>query len=242
MKFSYEEVKQDIESRGWQLLSTEYSSLKENLEVECQLNHKSYISYEKLRNDSFVCPICKQNEYYKMENKIPAKKGKYRILAFDQATITSGYSIFDDMNLVSYGLHTSKGIHSIEKISNTKYWIASLIKQAKPDLVVLEDIQLQKFNDKDEAVITYKKLAHLQGIIMNYLYENNIEYKIVHQATWRKFNELKGKTRTDLKQNGQLKIKEKFKISVSNDVADAILIGRWAAENCKKKEIEIIEF
>ena len=45
----------------------------------------------------------------------------------------------------------------------------------KPDLVIFEDIQLQVF-DGGEQVITFKKLAHLQGVLKNYCYENEITF------------------------------------------------------------------
>ncbi len=71
-----------------------------------------------------------------------------------------------------------------------------MIQSWQPDLVALEDIQLQKF-ENGEAVTTYKKLAHLQGVLKNYCYENGFVYKIIPPATWRHHSEIKGKTRTD---------------------------------------------
>lgn len=67
-----------------------------------------------------------------------------------------------------------------------------MIQKWKPDEVVLEDIQLQKFGEQ-EAVVTYKKLAHLQGVLKNYCYESGIPYKVVSPSTWRTFSDIKGK-------------------------------------------------
>jgi hypothetical protein len=64
-------------------------------------------------------------------------------------------------------------------------------------------------------------------------------YKVVSSATWRAYNEIKGKTRNDKKVNAQLKVKKYYDISVDNDTADAILIGRWAVyENSSQQIIE----
>jgi hypothetical protein len=51
------------------------------------------------------------------------------------------------------------------------------------------------------AVTTYKKLAHLQGVLKNYCYENGVPYLIVPPATWRNFSNIKGKNRTDRKRS-----------------------------------------
>ena len=54
-----------------------------------------------------------------MDN-IAVKKNGYRILAFDQASITSGWSVFDDERLIKFGHWTSDGRHSTERIAQTK--------------------------------------------------------------------------------------------------------------------------
>jgi len=76
-----------------------------------------------------------------------------------------------------------------------------MIDSWNPSIVVFEDIQLQKFGDGEEAVLTFKKLAHLQGVLKNYCYENNIPYFIIPPGTWRTHNNIKGRTRTDQKKN-----------------------------------------
>lgn len=242
-KFKIEDIKNEIENKGWILESTTYTNLKSDLELICPENHSCITSFGQWRK-GYECPICKQNQYYKISTDYIKKNG-YRILSLDQATITSGWSIFDNQSLVSYGANTSKGKDSIEKISNTKYWVASLIEKWKPDEVILEDIQLQSGVNKenfvgDTNVVTFKKLAHLQGTIMNYVFEKQIPFRIVPPATWRNYSQIKGKYRTDKKKNAQLKIKNFYDISVTEDEADAILIGRWAASTHSKNDI--IEF
>lgn len=117
-----------------------------------------------------------------------------------------------------------------------------MIMKWNPDEVVFEDIQLQKFDSEDEqeSVLTYKKLAHLQGVLVNYVFEINLPFRIVPPATWRKYSEIKGKYRTDKKKNAQLKIKKLYDVNVTQDEADAILIGRWAAHEAQATKI--IEF
>lgn len=238
-KIKFEDVKTDIENQGWQLISEEYINLKTDLQVICPEGHDCLVTYDKWRRGSFECPICKQNQYYKTNNIAVKKKG-YRILAFDQASITSGWSVFDGENLIAYGKWSSEGTHSTERIAKTKYWIASMIQKWNPNEVIFEDIQLQKFGEGNEAVLTYKKLAHLQGVLKNYCYENQILYSIVPPATWRAHVEIKGKTRSDKKKSAQLKVKRFYDVSVTQDEADAILIGKYGAY--VHKQTEIIEF
>lgn len=238
-KLKFEDIKKDIESQGWKLNQDDYVNLKTDLQVICPEGHDCFVSYEKWRRGSFECPICKQNQYYKSDN-IAVKKSGYRILAFDQASITSGWAVFDEEVLVKYGKWSSEGTHSTERIAKTKYWVASMIQKWNPDEVVFEDIQLQKFGEGNEAVLTFKKLAHLQGVLKNYCYENQILYSIVPSATWRAHVEIKGKTRQDKKKSAQLKVKRFYDISVTQDEADAILLGRYGAY--AHKSTEIIEF
>lgn len=112
-----------------------------------------------------------------------------------------------------------------------------MLNSWNPDMVVLEDIQLQKFGNGDEAVLVFKKLAHLQGVLKNYLYEMNYDYKVVPSSTWRSLSQVKGKSRTEKKKSAQLIIKNLYDVSVTQDEADAILIARWGAEEHKKNDI-----
>ena len=119
-----------------------------------------------------------------------------------------------------------------------------MIEKWKPDCIALEDIQLQKFNNMSgeitEAVVTYKKLAHLQGVLKNYIYEKGIPYIIVPPATWRAFSNVKGKSRTDKKKSAQLIVKSKYDVSLTQDEADAVLITAYAAH--QRVANQIIEF
>ena len=238
-KLKYEDVKKEVEKEGWQLLSTDYANLKTDMSFKCTEGHVNYYSLEKWRR-GHICITCKENPYINIKTN-PIKKNGYRILAFDQASITSGWAVFDNEKLISYGKWTSEGTHSTERIGQTKYWVASMTSKWKPDLLVFEDIQLQKFGDGNEAVLTYKKLAHLQGVLKNFAFENGIPYKIVPPATWRSFSEIKGKTRVDKKKSAQLKIKRTYDVSVTQDEADAILIGAWAAYDHNQSKIIMFE-
>lgn len=198
---------------------------------KCPNDHENFYTMEYWRRHK-ECPICKSNKYYRMNDTAPKSKG-FRILAFDQASGTSGWAVFDDNELIKFGAWTSNGSNHIDKISKTKQWVASMIQTWQPDLVILEDIQLQKY-DGGEQVITYKKLAHLQGILENYCYENGFIYKVVPPATWRAASKIKGKSRTEKKQSAQMLVQQLYDVKVTQDEADAVLIGTWGVLDRKK--------
>lgn len=238
-KLKLEDIQKEVKEAGWELLSSSYTNLKTDMSFKCPEGHINYYSLEKWRH-GHKCITCNNNYYSNINTKAVKKKG-YRILAFDQASITSGWSVFDNNELISYGKWTSEGSHSTERIGQTKYWVTSMIHAWNPNEVIFEDIQLQKLNNGGEAVLTYKKLAHLQGVLKNLVFEKGIPYRIVAPATWRSFNKIKGKARSDQKKNAQLKIKELYDVSVSQDEADAILIGKWAAYEHSQSTIIMFE-
>ena len=104
-KFKIEEIRKDFENAGWKLKSTEYKNLKTDLEAVCPEGHINFVCYEKWRRGNYECPICKSNPFHQnketLEITAPKKKG-YRILAFDQASITSGWAVFDDNSLINF--------------------------------------------------------------------------------------------------------------------------------------------
>lgn len=234
MKFKIEDIRKELEDRGWKLLSEQYHNLDTELEMICPENHKVYLTYRKWRV-YHECPVCSKNPLKSSEMKvIPRKSGTTRILALDQATNISGWAVFDDKELVQCGTFQSNQATAVEKIETVRQWVASMVEMWQPDRIAIEDIQLQQFGsktgDNKEGVTTFKTLAHLQGVLINFFYINNLKYDIIHSATWRAYCDVKGRTRTDKKRSAQLLIKEWYDATVSQDEADAICIGKYEAE------------
>ena len=189
-----------------------------------------------------ICPIFEQNQYYNFSNEIkPKGKIKQRSIGLDQATHITGYSIFDDGKLVYADTFETIADDEIERDIEIKNWLIQLIQNWKPDIIGLEGIQLQQFNNKTVGITTYQTLARLQGILMATCKEQNIQYVIIPPATWRAHCEVKGRARADQKRSMQMKVKEWFDITVSNDIADAIGIGKYLNDKHKKK-VEIFNW
>lgn len=154
---------------------------------------------------------------------------KIKILCFDQATRITGYSIFENNKLITYGtlksnLNEKNYIERLKKMSDN---IINLIENIKPDYVVIEDVQYQ--NNQ----LTYKQLSQLQGVIMAYLFKINIGFTIIEPSAWKAFCNIKGKKREEQKANTIKFVKAKFGVDVSEDEADAISIGVWSINYIK---------
>ena len=234
-KIKLEDIRKAAIEHDWELVSTEYKNLKTPLEFKCEEGHLISLPYEKVR-DKWECPICKQNQYYNFTDEIkPKPKNSQRSIALDQATHITGYSVYDDKQLVYAGTFEAAAEDEIARDIEIRNWLIQLIYNWKPDIIGMEGIQLQQFNNKMIGVTTYQTLARLQGILMAACYEQGLTYYIVPPATWRSHCEVKGRSRTDKKRSMQAKAKEWFDITVSDDVADAIGIGKYISDKYKKK-------
>ena len=237
MKFKIEDIQKEFENKKWQLLADSYKNLDTEMGAICPENHKVFITYRKWRI-YHECPTCKVNPLKRMtEMQItPKPTGATRVLAIDQATQVSGWAIFDDKKLVQFGTFTANEASSVERIETVRQWVASMNELWNPDRIAIEDIHMQSFGGKtakdygNESVTTFKTLAHLQGVLINYFFTNGINHDIVHSAKWREFCQIKGVHRADKKRSAQLKIKDWYDVSVSQDEADAICIGKYEAE------------
>lgn len=152
-----------------------------------------------------------------------------KILAFDQSTKLTGWAFLNSKELEGYGVIDGSKIKNLdEKLLFQKNEIAKLYNNFYPNFVIIEDIQYQK------NIFTYKELAELLGIISNYFYENQIPYLIVPPTQWKSFCGIKGRKRTEQKENTIQFVKDRFHINVSDDIADAICIG-WYGVNIIKE-------
>ena len=232
-KIHIEDIINELSPENWKVISTEYKNLDTEMTFQCPEGHRVYSSWKKIRTKR-ECPVCKQNHFKEQEAKVIAKKrGERRLLAIDQATRVSGWSIFSDGRLLQYGTFETQLEDEIERDITVKNWMISMINNWQPDFVALEGIQYQQ----EVGVTPFETLARLQGILMCCLCELKIPYTICHTQVWRHHCGVKGRTRNDKKKSMQLIIKNWFDVSVSNDCADAIGIGKYAVDNYLKKPI-----
>ena len=161
-RFKLETIAEELAADGWKVLSTEYQNLDTEMEFVCAEGHKVYAPWKKIRSKR-ECPVCKQNQF-KASNIIkPKVKGENRILALDQASRITGYSIFDGDVLVSYGTFEATQEEEGKRCHEVRVWLMSMIENWHCDLIGIEGIQYQE----KMGVITFQTLARLQGILID---------------------------------------------------------------------------
>lgn len=236
-RITIDTIAQELKSEDWKILSTEYTNLSSELIFQCPEGHKVFTTWERLRRKR-ECPICKQNNF--KENKpiiIPKKKNCNRVLALDQSSHITGWSIFDGADLIKYGIFTTSAQDETARCHEVKIWLVSMIENWKPDIVAIEGIQYQQ----SFGVTTFQTLARLQGILIDLCYGLSIPCNVCPTNTWRAHCGVKGTQRADRKRSMQLLVKKWFDVSVTDDEADAIGIGKYAAD-AFKKQTEVVSW
>lgn len=148
------------------------------------------------------------------------------LLALDQASRISGWSVFDDEgNLVDSGTFTCAQDDFGERLYQIALKVEQLIGKYKITEVAIEDIQLQ--GSVGNNVVTYKKLAEVYGVLEEKLTEWEIPYQAVFSSTWKSSLGIKGRARADQKKAAQAYVETTYGKKVSQDESDAICIGSY---------------
>lgn len=225
-KINIEFIQQELEQIGWKLISEEYQNLEQELEFECSEGHKVYSTWKKIRSKA-ICPICEQNQYKKNNTPILRKtKSARRTLALDQASHTTGYALFEERKLIKWGIFEAKAESEDQRIHEVDEWLQSKIHNWEIDIVGIEGIQYQE----TYGVTTFQTLARLQGVLINTCLNSKVKYRVCPTNTWRHHCNVKGRSRVDRKRSMQLLIKEWYDVTVTDDVADAIGIGKYLTD------------
>ena len=237
-------VRNALEAEGWQLASEVYKNLKTPLEMICPAGHKQEQTFDQWRKHK-ICDVCMAGDPYKVKkNKVPAKgTNVHRILALDAATSVTGYSIYDDKTLVSFGtFKTSSSYEATERINQVKNWLKAAIKEWEPDFIGIENIQLQKYGVKatDVQVKTFQTLANLQGVLLDVIFEAKITHDTVYPSEWRSYCGINdGDSHRDAKKKAaQAKAKAWYDMDCTEDEADAICIGKYFCGKYRPNKIE----
>lgn len=156
------------------------------------------------------------------------------ILAFDQATRTSGYSVYKDQDLIAHGTFTFTDSNLGMRLWKIRQKVEELYNKYLPDKIIYEDIQLQQGTVNN--VVTFKSLAEVFGIIYEYATELGVDNESILAGVWRKGLGIAGNRRDIQKANAQKWVLDNCGIRVVEDEADAICIGAYAAGIRSKKQ------
>lgn len=232
-------VANDLESQGWQLISNSYKNLNTELEMKCPKGHMQLITYGNWRKHP-VCEKCLAGDPHRFKkDKVPTKRiDTYRILALDAATKVTGYSIYDNGTLVSYGTyHANENNDATERINEIKHWLQSALEEWNIDFCGIENIQLQGYGNGKYQVELYRVLANLQGVLLDALFEKGIDCQLAYSSEWRKYCGVgDGKGRENKKRQAQDKVESWYGCKCTQDEADAICIGKYFCYVIKNKQ------
>lgn len=231
-RLKLEKIKEELILHSWLYLAGEYENLDSELELQCPEGHRTFTSLRAWRRKKH-CPVCHKNKAKTKKEAIGVveqdRKFK-RILSLDASTNITGWAIFDGYELMNYGKFTTTKRDTVQRIAHINEWLVTVIDQWSPDLVVIEDIQKQ-INPK-----TFKVLANLQGVLVNTVFMNGIDIKMVTASQWRSGVGVKGQNRKALKKCAIDLVKEWYNIDVGEDEADAICLGRHISYNKLKND------
>lgn len=146
-----------------------------------------------------------------------------RLLALDQASKVTGWAIFEDGELKSYGKISLDDPNTDIRLVQLRQSIQTLVANYNIDEVIFEDIQQQ--NNVANNVQTFKVLAEVYGVVSELLQEIQIPHSTVLAASWKSTLGIKGRTRAEQKKNAQLYVEQNYGIHVIQDIADAVCIG-----------------
>ena len=216
---------------GWELISDTYKNLDTELEMKCPKGHIQKQTYRQWRKRP-QCEICFAGDPFKgKKNKVPPKKiDTRRILAVDAATNITGYAVYDNDLLVSYGVFKTDDLPVENKINQVKKWLLAAIKEWDIDFVGIENIQLQKFgpHETQMQVKTFQTLANLQGVLIDAAFESCVDHDLAYAVEWRKYCGVgEGTGRENKKKQAQDKVKLWYNQNCTQDEADAICLGKY---------------
>ena len=146
-----------------------------------------------------------------------------RILAFDQSTKLSAYSLWVDGEYIESGyidLHKIKD--TSERVRAMGVELCNTIKKYNPDKVVIEEVAQQS------NALTLKLLARIQGVIIGFCAAHNIDTYIIEPSKWRSILQFKigaGIKREELKAQAIKYVKGTYGLDLGEDECESICIG-----------------
>lgn len=152
-----------------------------------------------------------------------------RVLALDQASRTSGWAVFNDGKLVTFGKFTADHPDVGDRLHFIRSKVNSLIDEYDIDEVVFEDIQLQ--GNVANNVATFKALAEVFGVLYELFVTLKMPRTAVLSTVWKSTLGIKGKDRAAQKKAAQAWVEKTYGVKPTQDECDAICIGAHYVNN-----------
>lgn len=166
------------------------------------------------------------------------------ILAVDQAR-HGAWAVYnyEKKKLLDYGTWGFKNSEFTfeQVVMKVEKLIDGVIRTHNVDAVFFEDIQMQ------QNVLSFKRLAQLQGVLVNLCEKNNYLYGLVSPSQWQTYCNARGRTAREVKEKVLAIIplgkktskilslqaaKDLYGIETENDnLADAVMLGHYVVNN-----------
>lgn len=159
-----------------------------------------------------------------------------KTLGLDMSSNKSGYALFDDKKLITYGLWEPKDkMEWRDRVIYMGEQLDDFLKHNEVNQVYCEDVPLMMKNPQ-----TLKMLSALQGVLMGICVANNVKVTFISVSTWRSALGLfdktqKGKERDEMKQKSIEMANKTFGLNLvykspsskfnCDDISDSILIA-----------------
>lgn len=167
-----------------------------------------------------------------------------KILSIDQAR-HGGWAIYDyeKKKLLKYGTYNfpDKRYSFPQAVKLIETYVENLIFANNVDAVFIEDINLRF------SALVFKRLAHLQGVLINLFEKTGILYDCVYPTMWQNYCKARSRTSKEVKadtteaaKTGKHNskalslefVKTQFGVDTRDDnLADAICIGWYVVNN-----------
>lgn len=156
------------------------------------------------------------------------------ILALDQSSRTTGWSVYKDNQLYTYGHFTLTDDNEGIRLHKIREKVSELIMDYDIQELVFEDIYMdgQHINN----VSTFKKLAEVFGIIWELGISLEMPTEAVLPGTWRSTLGIKGRTRPEQKRAAKEYVLNTYNKKATEDECDAICIGAHYVKHKKKPD------
>lgn len=154
------------------------------------------------------------------------------LLALDQASHITGWCVFSDGKLESFGKINAEQNDMGERLFYIRQEIKNLLDTYQPDMVLMEDIQLQ--SNVMNNVQTFKILAEVFGVIEELLSEEEYPHDAVLASSWKSTLGIKGRNRAEQKRNAQQYVVNTYGIKPTQDECDSICIASHYYSKDKK--------
>lgn len=144
-------------------------------------------------------------------------------ISLDTSTTNTGYAVYDDEgNLLTSGVISSSSKDYLERANMMADYVSTISTEYQVKEACIEELKVLN-NQK-----TLTKLAITQGIIIRELSDTDITF--VPPSVWRSLFHIP-KKREEAKKKAIAIVKNKLGKTVTDDEAEAILLGRYYYRN-----------